>query len=110
MLQKFDALKNNPIDLTRAMLDFGQGYLPLHEKIEDHGGVHKLHQYYEERAENDQKMIDKLKGEIVKLKDNLKEKKDYITNGVYSIPTKNQTGSARGNSIGALLDQARTGR
>ena len=107
-LSEFDPCKSDSIALTRKMLDLGKSYNDdIYGEYSQAGGLKNYKSQYEERLAKQQKTIDKLEKEILKLNNN----SDYIPSQSYKLPSGSTKAgeNKRDNSLTGIFDRRKFG-
>ena len=107
-LHAFDQVKSDSIALTRKMLEMGKAYHDeIYGELTQAGGIKSYKAHYESKLSNQQKKIDKLEKELVKLQEN----RDYIPSNTYRLPTgSSKSGDNRvDTSLNALFKRRKLG-
>jgi len=101
--------KDDPVDLTRAMLEIGKTYNEeVYSDLREAGGIKQLKAKYKKEIEARDKRIDKLEKEKLKYK----EGSGYLPSSSYNLPAggSSEAPSEEHSSIGATLERAKRGR
>jgi hypothetical protein len=105
---QFEEVKENPLALTRKMLDIGKHYNEeVYQALSQAGSLKAFKQQYETKLKQQQKKIDRLEKDLLKFK----ETSDYISSSSYVLPPGGQE-EAHGDdtSFGGIFKKARSGQ
>jgi hypothetical protein len=105
---QFEEVKENPLALTRKMLDIGKLYNEeVYQELSQAGSLKAFKQQYETKLKQQQKKIDRLEKDLLKFK----ETSDYISSSSYVLPPGGQE-EAHGDdtSFGGIFKKARSGQ
>ena len=107
LLETFKEVEDDPIKLTRKMLEMGEDYLEdVYEDLSKAGSLKALKKGYTKQLESQRQSIDKLKKELVQLKQD-----GYVPSTRYGLPSGGSQEAPKNNdvSLRGVFTRAKSG-